>query len=43
MGRIAVAVAPSDANILYPVLETEKDGQGFIIDLTTAGSTWEKL
>lgn len=43
LGRIGLAVAPSDANRLYAVLETEeKDKNGLWVS-KNAGQTWEHL
>ena len=43
LGRIAVAIAPSDNNILYAVLETgEKETNG-LWKSTNAGESWEHL
>lgn len=43
LGRIAVAVAPSDANILYAVLETEDKSKNGLWKSTNAGNSWEHL
>ena len=43
LGRIAVAVAPSDANRLYAVLETEKDEEKGLYRSDDAGQTWQHL
>ena len=43
LGRIAVAVAPSDSNRLYAVLETEKDEDKGLYGSTDAGQTWTHL
>lgn len=43
LGRIAVAVAPSDPNRLYAVLETEKDEDKGLYGSTDAGKTWTHL
>ena len=43
LGRIAIAVAPSDSNILYSVLETEKDEDKGLYRSNDAGKSWEKL
>jgi photosystem II stability/assembly factor-like uncharacterized protein len=43
LGRIAIAVAPSDANILYAVLETEEKSKNGLWKSTNAGATWEHL
>ena len=43
LGRIAVAVAPSDGNILYAVLETEDKSKNGLWKSTDAGKSWEHL
>ncbi|SNS71906.1 hypothetical protein SAMN05421640_0981 [Ekhidna lutea] len=43
LGRIAVAVAPSDNNILYAVLETEDENKRGLYKSTDAGANWEHL
>jgi photosystem II stability/assembly factor-like uncharacterized protein len=43
LGRIAVAVAPSDNNILYSVLETEDKSKNGLWKSTNAGQSWEHL
>jgi photosystem II stability/assembly factor-like uncharacterized protein len=43
LGRIAVAVAPSDSNILYAVLETEDKSKNGLWKSTDAGNSWEHL
>lgn len=43
LGRIAVAVAPSDGNILYAVLETEDKSKNGLWKSTNAGQSWEHL
>lgn len=43
LGRIAVAVAPSDSNILYSVLETEDPKKNGLWKSTDAGASWEHL
>lgn len=43
LGRIAVAVAPSDNNILYAVLETEEKSKNGLWKSTNAGQSWEHL
>lgn len=40
-GRIGIAIAPSDANILYAVLETEKDKDKGLYRSDNAGKTWK--
>tara|TARA_B100000795_G_scaffold263296_1_gene242267 strand:+ start:44761 stop:47856 length:3096 start_codon:yes stop_codon:yes gene_type:complete len=43
LGRIAVAVAPSDASILYAVLETEDKSKNGLWKSLNAGKSWEHL
>lgn len=43
LGRIAVAMAPSNSNILYAVLETEDKGKNGLWKSTDAGANWEHL
>ncbi len=43
LGRIAIAVAPSDSNILYSVLETEDKSKNGLWKSTDAGKSWEHL
>ena len=43
LGRIAVAVAPSDNNIIYAVLETEDKTKNGLWKSTNAGQSWEHL
>jgi len=43
LGRIAIAVAPSETNILYAVLETEKTEKNGLWKSADAGETWEHL
>lgn len=43
LGRIAIAVAPSDNNILYSVLETEEKDKNGLWKSTDAGKSWEHL
>ncbi|NND62428.1 MAG: hypothetical protein HKN48_04475 [Flavobacteriaceae bacterium] len=43
LGRIAVAVAPSDSNIIYAVLETEDKSKNGLWKSTNAGGSWEHL
>ncbi|MCT8340309.1 hypothetical protein MG296_09610 [Flavobacteriaceae bacterium TK19130] len=43
LGRIAVAVAPSDGNILYAVLETEQKDKNGLWKSTDAGQSWEHM
>jgi photosystem II stability/assembly factor-like uncharacterized protein len=43
LGRIAITVAPSDSNILYSVLETEKPELNGLYRSEDAGSNWKHL
>ncbi|MBL6449177.1 hypothetical protein JMN32_22890 [Fulvivirga sp. 29W222] len=43
LGRIAVAVAPSDPNILYTVLETEQAKNNGLYRSDDAGKSWQHL
>lgn len=43
LGRIAVAVAPSNSNILYSVIESEKDEDKGLYRSDDAGATWKRL
>ena len=43
LGRIAVAVAPSNPDILYAVLETEKDSDKGLYRSEDAGKSWNRL
>ena len=43
LGRIAIAVAPSDSSILYSVIECEKDSQKGMYKSTDAGKSWTHL
>ena len=43
MGRIAVAIAPSDNSIIYAVLETEDKSKDGLWKSTDAGQSWEHL
>ncbi|GEQ86347.1 hypothetical protein ULMS_18550 [Patiriisocius marinistellae] len=43
LGRIAIAVAPSDSNILYSVLETEDKSKNGLWKSKDAGKSWEHL
>ena len=43
MGRIAVAVAPSDSDRLYAVLETEDEKKRGLYGSKDAGASWELL
>ncbi|MDY7094532.1 MAG: glycosyl hydrolase [Acidobacteriota bacterium] len=41
MGRIGLAMAPADPDVLYAIIEASGEGQGFYRS-TDAGSNWEK-
>jgi len=43
LGRIAIAMAPSENNILYTVLETEEPSKNGLWKSTNAGKSWEHL
>lgn len=43
LGRIAVTVAPSNNNILYAVIECEKDAEKGLYRSDDAGATWKHL
>ena len=43
LGRITVAVAPSNASIVYAVLETEKNEDKGLYRSDDAGASWKKL
>ncbi|MEQ9468020.1 MAG: hypothetical protein RLN88_11450 [Ekhidna sp.] len=43
LGRIAVAVAPSDSNILYAVLETQDENKRGLYKSSDAGKSWTHL
>ena len=43
LGRIAVAIAPSDNSIIYAVLETEDKSKDGLWKSTDAGKSWEHL
>jgi photosystem II stability/assembly factor-like uncharacterized protein len=43
LGRIAIAVAPSDSKVLYSVLETEKGGDKGLYRSDDAGKSWKHL
>lgn len=43
LGRIAVAIAPSNTDILYSVLETEKDEDKGLYRSNDGGKSWEYL
>ncbi|EDM44543.1 glycosyl hydrolase, BNR repeat [unidentified eubacterium SCB49] len=43
LGRIAIALAPSNSSILYAVLETEEKSKNGLWKSTNAGQSWEHL
>jgi photosystem II stability/assembly factor-like uncharacterized protein len=43
LGRIAITIAPSDSNILYAVLETERAEQNGLYRSDDAGANWKHL
>lgn len=43
LGRIAIAVAPSDSTILYSVLETENESDKGLYRSDDAGKNWKQL
>jgi len=43
LGRIAVAIAPSDSKVVYAVLETEEKSKNGLWKSTDAGKSWEHL
>lgn len=43
LGRLAIAVAPSDSNILYTVIEAEEDSKKGLYRSNDAGANWEQL
>ncbi|MCF6294438.1 MAG: hypothetical protein L3J25_01960 [Flavobacteriaceae bacterium] len=43
LGRLAIAVAPSDSNILYTVIEAEKDSKKGLYRSDDAGKSWKQL
>jgi len=43
LGRLAIAVAPSDSNILYTVIEAEEAKKKGLYKSTDAGANWEQL
>jgi len=43
LGRIAIAIAPSNSNILYSVLETEKSNLNGLYRSDDAGASWKHL
>ena len=43
LGRLAIAVAPSDSNILYTVIEAEKNERKGLYRSDDAGKSWKQL
>jgi len=43
LGRLAIAVAPSDSNILYTVIEAEEDLRKGLYKSEDAGQNWKQL
>lgn len=43
LGRLAIAVAPSDPNVLYTVIEAEKDNRKGLYRSDDAGKNWKQL
>ena len=43
LGRLAIAVAPSNNNVLYTVIEAEKDERKGLYRSNDAGASWEQL
>jgi len=43
LGRLAIAVAPSDGNILYTVIEAEEDTKKGLYRSDDAGKNWKQL
>ena len=43
LGRLAIAVAPSDPNILYTVIEAEEDARKGLYKSEDAGQSWKQL
>ncbi len=43
LGRLAIAVAPSDSNILYTVIEAEAAKKKGLYKSTDAGASWKQL
>ena len=43
LGRLAIAVAPSDTNILYTVIEAEEDSRKGLYRSDDAGQSWTQL
>ncbi len=43
LGRLAIAVAPSNTNVLYTVIEAEEDERKGLYRSNDAGASWEQL
>ncbi|NQX87005.1 MAG: hypothetical protein HRT67_14090 [Flavobacteriaceae bacterium] len=43
LGRLAIAVAPTDSNILYTVIEAEDDARKGLYRSDDAGASWKQL
>ncbi|MEL6916519.1 MAG: hypothetical protein AAFO99_02190 [Bacteroidota bacterium] len=43
LGRLAIAIAPSNPNVLYTVIEAEKDERKGLYRSDDAGKSWEQL
>ena len=43
LGRLGIAVAPSNTNVLYTVIEAEKDERKGLYRSNDAGASWEQL
>jgi len=43
LGRLAIAIAPSDSNILYTIIEAEKDEKKGLYRSDDAGNSWKQL
>ncbi len=43
LGRLAIAVAPSNSNVLYTVIEAEKNERKGLYRSNDAGASWEQL
>ncbi|MAU26832.1 MAG: hypothetical protein CMH48_03645 [Muricauda sp.] len=43
LGRLAIAVAPTDPNVLYTVIEAEKDERKGLYRSDDAGQSWKQL
>ncbi len=43
LGRLAIAVAPSDSNVLYTVIEAEEDTKKGLYRSDDAGASWKQL